>query len=80
MPPPTEFKLDRTQRLHRDRLVVRVFQVIGSGQFGWDTNQDEAERLSRHATQEDAQREADESIARAGHVCDESCYTWRALS
>ena len=61
-------------------MVVRVFQVVGSGQFGWDTNQDQAERLDRHPTQDAAQRDADESIARAGHVCDDSCYVWRPLT
>ena len=80
MPSPTEFRLDRTQRLHHGRLVVRVFQLIGSGQFGWDTNRDDAEQLARCSTQEAAQRDADQSIARAGHVCDESCYAWRELT
>ena len=74
------FKIDRSQRMHGGAVTLRVYQVFGTDQFGWDSNREDASvdrplQTSRSA----AERDADEALRRTGHVCDEGCYPWRAL-
>jgi hypothetical protein len=75
------FKIDRSQRMHNGNLVVRVYQVFGTSTYGWDTNK-EPRGVARplHQSLEHAEKDADESIRRDGHHCDESCYAWRPLT
>ena len=74
------FKIDRLQRIHSDGVVIRVYQVIGGIQFGWDSNRDvPAPDLRLYSSLEAARDAADECVLTAGHVCDGVCYRWRAL-
>jgi hypothetical protein len=66
------FKIDRSQRMHSGGVVVRVYQVIGSERFGWDTNRGELS-ASLHGSQAAAEQAADEAMQRAGHTCDDGC-------
>lgn len=74
------FKIDRSQRMHNGNLVVRVYQVFGTATYGWDTNR-EPRGVTRalHESRELAEQDADASLRRGGHSCDEGCYGWRAL-
>ena len=74
------FKIDRSQRIHSDGLVVRVYQVFDTEQYGWDHNREQppADRPLYH-TRDEAQAAADQARELAGHQCDESCYAWRSL-
>jgi hypothetical protein len=74
------FKIDRSQRIHSDGLVVRVYQVFGTEQYGWDHNREQppGDCPLQHS-REEAEAAADQERARAGHQCDSSCYAWRAL-
>jgi len=74
------FKIDRSQRIHSDGLVVRVYQVFGTDDDGWDHNREEPPPdRPVYRSRDWAEAAADEARRRAGHVCDDSCYTWRAL-
>ena len=74
------FKIDRSQRMHGGGVVVRVYQVFGTDQFGWDTNREQPPPdRPLHPSRTTAERDADESLKRAGHVCDDGCYDWRLL-
>jgi hypothetical protein len=75
------FKIDRSQRVHSNGVVVRVFQVVGTDQYGWDTNreqppQDRPLYASRHV----AESAADIAMSTSGHICVEACYPWRVLT
>ena len=74
------FKIDRSQRIHSDGLVVRVYQVFGTEQYGWDHNREQppADRPV-YPSRDDAETAADDARRLAGHLCDEHCYGWRAL-
>jgi hypothetical protein len=80
MSDPQVFKIDRSQRIHHDGRVVRVYQVFGTTQYGWDTNRETppADR-PLHESRTAAQDEADDVLRREGHVCSEGCYAWRLL-
>jgi hypothetical protein len=41
MPDSQSFKIDRSQRIHSDGLVFRVYQVFGTERYGWDHNREE---------------------------------------
>jgi hypothetical protein len=74
------FKIDRSQRIHNDGLVVRVYEVFGTDEYGWDHNREEAppdRPLCK--SKELAEAAADEARRRSGHICDDSCYAWRSL-
>lgn len=75
------FKIDRSQRIHHSGLVVRVYQVVGTTRFGWDTNRDrqpmpDQENYESLAAAEHA---ADAGVQLAGHTCTKWCYAWRLL-
>jgi hypothetical protein len=74
------FKIDRSQRIHNDGLVVRVYQVFGTERYGWDHNREEppADR-PQHDSRDLAENAADDARRLAGHQCDEACYAWRPL-
>jgi len=74
------FKIDRSQRIHSDGLVVRVYQVFGTDDYGWDHNREEppADR-PLYRSRDWAEAAADDARRNAGHVCDDSCYSWRSL-
>ena len=74
------FKIDRSQRIHSDGLVVRVYQVFGTDQYGWDHNREQPpdDRPLYHS-RELAEAAADQARAFAGHECDAHCFPWRAL-
>ncbi len=74
------FKIDRSQRFHSDGLVVRVFQVFGTEQYGWDHNREETptDRPLYHSRQE-AEAAADAARMADGHHCGDACYAWRPL-
>ena len=74
------FKIDRSQRFHSDGLVVRVYQVFGTEQYGWDHNREEppADRPLYHSRQA-AEAAADDARTVEGHRCDDACYPWRPL-
>jgi hypothetical protein len=80
MPDSHSFKIDRSQRIHSDGLVFRVYQVFGTERYGWDHNREEppADRPLYDA-REAAEAAADEAHRLAGHQCDEACYRWRLL-
>jgi hypothetical protein len=80
MPDPQVFKIDRSQRIHNDGRVVRVYQVFGTAQYGWDTNRETppADRPF-HESRKEAEDEADAALRREGHACSEGCYGWRSL-
>lgn len=75
------FKIDRSQRMHNGNLVVRVYQVFGTATYGWDTNR-EPRGVTRplHESRERAEEDADASLRRDGHHCDDGCYRWRPLT
>ena len=74
------FKIDRLQRIHSDGNVIRVYQVVGAAQFGWDSNRAMPTSDPRiYSSLEAARDAADEGVAAAGHVCDGICYRWRTL-
>lgn len=80
MTDPSIFKIDRSQRMHSNNVVVRVYQVFGAEQYGWDANRgglppDPHLLESREA----AERAADDAMQRSGHTCDDGCYGWRML-
>lgn len=76
----TTFKIDRSQRIHSDSLVVRVYQVFGTDQYGWDHNRETPpDDRPLYPSRSDAERAADDARVLAGHQCSESCYAWRAL-
>lgn len=74
------FKIDRSQRIHSDGLVVRVYQVFGTDRYGWDHNREEppADR-PLYPSRDTAEAAADDARRLAGHQCDEACYAWRLL-
>ena len=77
---PPSFKIDRSQRIHSDGAVVRVYQVFGTEQYGWDTNrEDPPDDRPLFGSRTAAQEAADEALQRSGHVCTEVCYQWRLL-
>jgi hypothetical protein len=80
MADPQVFKIDRSQRIHNDGRVVRVYQVFGTVKYGWDTNRETppADR-PLHESRTSAENEADDALRREGHVCNEGCYAWRSL-
>ena len=80
MSSPQIFKIDRSQRIHSDGLVVRVYQVFGTEQYGWDTNREQppADR-PLYPSREEAETAADHAREFDGHRCTDSCYAWRAL-
>ena len=74
------FKIDRSQRMHSGSITVRVYQVFGTEQFGWDTNREQPPpNRPLHDSKTAAERDADENMERLGHVCDDGCYPWRLL-
>ena len=75
-----EFKIDRSQRIHSDGLVFRVYQVFGTTRYGWDHNREQppAERPLSDSL-EAAQAAADAAHQVGGHTCDDACYRWRLL-
>ena len=74
------FKIDRSQRIHSDGLVFRVFEVFGTETYGWDHNREKppADR-PLYVSRERAQAAADEARRLSGHICSEACYAWRQL-
>ena len=74
------FKIDRSQRFHSDGLVVRVYQVFGTEQYGWDHNREKppGDRPLYRSRQE-AEAAADAARMADGHHCDDVCYAWRPL-
>ena len=80
MPDSPTFKIDRSQRIHSDGLVFRVYQVFGTDQYGWDHNREQppADR-PLYRSREEAEAAADGAHEREGHRCDDSCYRWRSL-
>jgi len=74
------FKIDRSQRFHNDGLVVRVYQVFGTEQYGWDHNREEppADR-PLYDSRREAEEAADDARAVDGHRCNDACYAWRSL-
>jgi len=76
----SDFKIDRSQRIHSDGLVFRVYQLFGTTRYGWDHNREQppADR-PLHDSREDAQLAADVARQLAGHACDDACYRWRLL-
>jgi len=78
MTEPTLYKIDRRQRMHTNRVVVRVYQVFGTERYGWDTNREQPpEERPLYDSRVDAEQAADDGLARAGHTCDDACYRWR---
>ena len=75
-----QFKIDRSQRIHSDGSVVRVYQVFGTDMYGWDHNREQPppDRPLYHS-RDGAEAAADDARRKAGHACDENCYGWRAL-
>ena len=74
------FKIDRSQRIHSDGVMVRVYEVFGQEQYGWDTNrEDPPDNRPLFNSRMAAQEAADEALRRSGHVCTEVCYQWRLL-
>ena len=74
------FKIDRSQRFHSDGLVVRVYQVFGTEQYGWDSNREQPPPdRPLYGSRQAAEAAADEARALDGHRCDDICYSWRAL-
>jgi hypothetical protein len=75
------FKIDRSQRFHSDGLVVRVYQIVGTEQYGWDHNREEppADR-PLYDSRREAEEAADDARAVDGHRCGESCYAWRSMT
>ena len=66
--------------MHSNGVVVRVFQVVGAKQFGWDTNREELPTaLHLVESRETAERDADDTIRGWGHLCNDGCYPWRTL-
>ena len=66
--------------MHRGSITVRVYQVFGTDQFGWDTNrEDSSVDRPLHTSRSAAEHDADETLRRTGHACDDGCYPWRAL-
>ena len=60
--------------------MVRVFQGVGENVFGWDSNRDVPPvDPTPYPSEAAAQRAADDGVLASGHVCDSSCYSWRAL-
>jgi hypothetical protein len=82
-PPPNlqVFRIDRSQRIHSDGLVVRVCQVFGTDMYGWDHNREQppADRPLYHS-RDGAEAAADRARQLAGHVCNQTCNTWRLLT
>ena len=75
-----EFKIDRSQRIHSDGVVVRVYQVFGTEQYGWDSNrEDPPTDRPTYGSRAEAQEAADEAFLAAGHECTDVCYAWRLL-
>jgi hypothetical protein len=75
------FKIDRWQRIHHDGAVVRVYQIVGATEYGWDSNREvPVPDRPLHASLEAAQQAADEGVLHAGHVCDDRRYNWKSLS
>ena len=74
------FKIDRSQRIHSDGLVFRVYQVFGINKYGWDHNREQppADR-PLYDSRDEAEVAADEWHRRNGHLCNDSCYAWRSL-
>jgi hypothetical protein len=76
----SHFKIDRSQRIHHDGVVVRVYQIFGTETYGWDTNREQPpDDRPLHPSREEAQDAADAGLQAAGHVCSEACYQWRSL-
>ena len=74
------FKIDRSQRIHNDGVVVRVYQVFGTERYGWDHNREQPpDDRPLYDSRESAETAADEAYRLAGHQCGESCYRWRLL-
>ena len=75
-----DFKIDRSQRIHSDGLVFRVYQVFGTPRYGWDHNREQppAERPLNDSL-EAAQTAADAAHQSGGHTCGDACYGWRLL-
>jgi hypothetical protein len=74
------FRIDRSQRMHSNNVVVRVYQVFGAEEYGWDTNRGELPADPRLLeSREAAERAADDAMRRSGHECDDGCYSWRTL-
>jgi hypothetical protein len=74
------FKIDRSQRIHSDGVVVRVYQVFGTDQYGWDTNREvPPPNRPLYHSREQAEQAADLASREAGHACHEACYGWRTL-
>jgi hypothetical protein len=75
------FKIDRSQRMHSNGVVVRVYQVFAAERYGWDTNRDQqppGQPLLE--SREAAERDCDDAMRRSGHDCDDGCYSWRELA
>jgi hypothetical protein len=74
------FKIDRSQRIHSDGLVVRVYQVFGTDQYGWDSNREQPpDDRPLYNSRDRAEAAADAARVQNGHICGENCYAWRAL-
>ena len=70
------FKIDRLQRVHRDGIVVRMYQVVGATLSGWDSNRDAPVPDGHFYASLEAARDAgDERMLAAGG----SRYHWRPL-
>ena len=75
-----EFKIDRSQRMHSDGFVVRVYQVFGTETYGWDHNREQPPTdRPLYRSRAVAERAADAARELAGHLCNDACYAWRAL-
>jgi len=72
------FKIDRSQRIHSDGLVVRVYQIFGTNRYGWDHNREQppADRPLYHS-RDGAEAAADHARQLSGHRCDDVCDPWR---
>jgi hypothetical protein len=80
MPNTQTFKIDRSQRIHSDGLVVRVYQVFGTERHGWDHNREQPpDDRPLYNSRHEAEAAADHARALAGHECDDTCYGWREL-
>ena len=74
------FKVGRSERVHSNHIVVRVYQVFGTHQFGWDTHHQEAPpERPFGASEAQAGQDAEDSLRQAGHKCDPGCHQWRTL-
>jgi hypothetical protein len=74
------FKIDRSQRMHSDGFVVRVYQVFGTETYGWDHNREQAPAdRPLYGSRDAAEAAADAARQLAGHLCSDACYAWRSL-